>query len=351
MNPSNPIQVEGKKGWEEKPLCYLILKAKDPSVDRLPLLQIDINTMDDSGMVVLPVHSNSVMIDATSIANQGEYEASLRPLHALQVTQTIDTRDFIQGRGKGIKFEIAATGRGVVPDLDQLLNGLDKAVSGFSLNREKIESEAIRVVGVAANYSRMMGNASATPSESDNYFEADADGLFRLPTTKKWIVQFEPSEAAAENLIRVPKLDKRLDGKLRSERYIDMDLVGVDTETVPIEKVSRNRLPMIAGIAMVGVLLPALVWIYRRGKTKSSNPEDAGLRLPNEITPFSAVITLQRFLKQYASNLTLDDRGRLQADISELENRFFAADAKIDPHLAKEALHRWQKILGGTRPG
>ena len=259
MNPSNPIQVEGKKGWEEKPLCYLILKAKDPSVDRLPLLQIDINTMDDSGMVVLPVHSNSVMIDATSIANQGEYEASLRPLHALQVTQTIDTRDFIQGRGKGIKFEIAATGRGVVPDLDQLLNGLDKAVSGFSLNREKIESEAIRVVGVAANYSRMMGNASATPSESDNYFEADADGLFRLPTTKKWIVQFEPSEAAAENLIRVPKLDKRLDGKLRSERYIDMDLVGVDTETVPIEKVSRNRLPMIAGIAMVGVLLPALV--------------------------------------------------------------------------------------------
>lgn len=102
---------------------------------------------------------------------------------------------------------------------------------------------------------------------------------------------------------------------------------------------SVDRLPMIAGIAMVGVLLPALVWIYRRGKTKSSNPEDAGLRLPNEITPFSAVITLQRFLKQYASNLTLDDRGRLQADISELENRFFAADAKTDSHFAKEALH------------
>ncbi len=350
MNPSQPIQVDGKKGWEEKPLCYLILKAKDPSVDGLPLLQIDINTIDESGVVVLPVHSNSVFIDATSTAGQLKSETPSRPLHGLQVSQTIDTRDLKQGKDKSIKFEVEATGRGVIPDLDQLLLGLDQAVPGYSVNRDKIESESVRVLGVEAN-SKSMGFATTTPSESDTYFKADADGLFRLPTTRKWIVKFEPSEASTENIIRVPKLDNRFDGTLRSERFIDMDLVGIETETVPLDRVRSNRVPMIAGIAMVGFLLPTLVWFYLRGKTKSLKLEDIGLRLPKEITPFSAVITLQRFSKNYASKMTQDDQGRLQADIADLENRFFAANAKPDPQLAKDALHRWHRILGGSSVG
>ncbi len=44
----------------------MIVQAKDPSVDRLPVLQMDINTTDETGMVVLPVHSNSVAIDASA---------------------------------------------------------------------------------------------------------------------------------------------------------------------------------------------------------------------------------------------------------------------------------------------
>ncbi len=347
MNPAKPIQVEGKNGWEEKPLCYVILKAKDPSVDRLPLLQMDINTLDESGLVVLPVHSNGLFIDATARSKQGNSEPSPRPVHGLEVVQTIDTRDRKAGKDKGIKFEITATGCGVVPELEHLFDGLDKAVPGYSVNQEKIESETVRVLGVATN-SRTSSFSSTTPSESNTYFDADSDGLFRLPTTRKWIVKFEASATSAGNLVRVPRLAKELDGRLRSERFVDMDLVEIDSETFPIEQVSNNRALMMVAAAIIGVLLPALAWLYLRRKETLSEPGDEGLRLPNEITPLSAIITLQRFAKHFASKLTQEDRGRLHAEISDLENRFFATDAKTDPQVAKDVLHRWHKILAGA---
>lgn len=72
--------------------------------------------------------------------------------------------------------------------------------------------------------------------------------------------------------------------------------------------------------------------------------------LPKEISPFSAVITLQRFAKNYSAKMTQEDRGRLLAEISDLEKSYFAADTKADPQTAKDTLHRWHTRLGGVNP-
>ena len=346
MNPSKSIQVNGKAGWEEKPLCYMVLKANDPSVDRLPLLQMDVNTMDDSGMVVLPVHSNVVGIDATKMtdANPSKSGGAVRPVHGLEVVQVIDTRESTLIKDKCIKFEVSATGRGVIPNLEQLLSDLDRSIPGYSINRDKLESETIRVVGIESN-NRLIMMSSNAPTESDTYVTADADGLFRLPTTRKWTLRFEPNSVTPENLVYVPQLANGMEGTLRSERFVDMDLVTIDTATFLIEPGVKAPLTLWIGGGIAAILLPALVWNFYRRRVNATSIEDAGLRLPKEITPFSAVITLQRFAKLYASKLNPEERGRLQTDIASLESRFFSADEKANPDDAKDALHRWHKQL------
>lgn len=86
------------------------------------------------------------------------------PIHGLSVVQTIDTRDSKQNKDKSVKFEIVATGRGVVPSLDQLLKGLQDSVPGYKINRDKIETEMIRVVGVESN-SRTPVFAATAPTD------------------------------------------------------------------------------------------------------------------------------------------------------------------------------------------
>jgi hypothetical protein len=351
MNPPKAIQVEGKSGWEEKPLCYLVVKAKDPSVDRLPLLQMDINTMDEAGMVVLPIHSNSVLIDATERAEKKD-NVDPRPVFDLEVAQAIDTRggagtgatsSTTNGNEKEIKIEISATGRGVLPELEDLMKDLENSIPGYAWSKEKSESEPLQVVGVvASSRAGILGNQE---SESDAYVEADGDGLFRLPTTRKWTVRFEPSSMTSKNVIHVPQLASGLSGKLVSERFVDMDLVPVESETIPIEEGRKNNVALILGIVSACVLLPVFVLLWLRVGNSVSSTTDATLKMPNEITPFSAVITLQRFMKHHSGKMTNEDRGQLLMDISNLEQSYFGANPKSDPVDAKDTVVRWHQFL------
>lgn len=344
MNPARPIQVDGKAGWEEKPLCYLVLKATDPSVDRLPLMQMDINTMDETGMVVLPVHSNSLSIDASSQAGKTADMNGQRPVFDLDVVQTIDTRDHMKSESKGITFEVTATGRGLVPDLSRLLDNFDDAITGFKVNRQAIESEPIQVVGVATQGRSMMiyGNDS---TDSDTYVEADGDGLFRLPTTRKWKVSLEPSGLSVGKEIRVPKLAAGLDGHMKSERFVDMDLVAIEGDTILIKDGAKSPVPLIVGVSLVGILLPTFTWLYLRTGNRKESSADESLRMPREITPFSAVITLRRFAKNHEKNMSGEDLHRLLSEITILEQRYFATDTNADARDAKEVLTRWHRHL------
>jgi hypothetical protein len=54
----------GRAGWRETPLVYLLLKAKDASVDRIPALRLDLDFVDRYGPVVLPAESAVQIIDA-----------------------------------------------------------------------------------------------------------------------------------------------------------------------------------------------------------------------------------------------------------------------------------------------
>jgi hypothetical protein len=343
MNPARSIQVDGEAGWEEKPLCYMVVKASDPSIDRLPLLQMDINTMDESGMVVLPVSSNNVTIDASS-ANREGGSIVARPVFDLDVVQTIDTRDVEQGTGKSITFEVIATGRGLVPELNSLLDRLGDAVDGYELKPEAIEADALQVVGVAdkGGMMAMYGNPS---TDSATYVEADEDGLYRLPTTRRWKVVLEATSLAPSNELRVPQLAVGLSGTLKSERFLDMDLVSIEGSSTLIKPPAQNLLPWFVGIAVVGVLLTVWLLFYVSKRRARYTLADDSPRMPEEITPFSALITLRRLAERYELQMSREEQARLEAEITQLEQRYFAADAPSDAKEADEVLTHWHRSL------
>ena len=113
------------------PYAYLLLKARGPKIDKVPPLRLDLDFMDTSGYVVLPVESPTIPVDASPA------KGSVRPFEKLQLTQTLDERQAAQGK---LIVEIKAAARGLVPDLDQLVS-LDQP--GFE--REKIDDQGVSV--------------------------------------------------------------------------------------------------------------------------------------------------------------------------------------------------------------
>ena len=79
----NKIQSRtiGQPGWRETPLAYVLLKAKDASVDRIPELKMDLDFYDSLGPALLPVSTASQVIDARP------EKASARPVDKLTLTQ------------------------------------------------------------------------------------------------------------------------------------------------------------------------------------------------------------------------------------------------------------------------
>ena len=52
-------------GWRSTPFAYVLLKAKGAEVDRIAPLKIDMDFLDTSGYVVIPMESPAVVIDAS----------------------------------------------------------------------------------------------------------------------------------------------------------------------------------------------------------------------------------------------------------------------------------------------
>ena len=89
------------------PYAYLLLKARGPQVDKLPPLRLDLDFLDTSGYVILPIESPALPLDADPAQRQRG------PCRKLQITQTLDERQADKGK---LILEVKATALGLVPD-------------------------------------------------------------------------------------------------------------------------------------------------------------------------------------------------------------------------------------------
>ena len=113
-------KATGEYGWRVTPYAYILLKARSPKVDKVPPLRLDLDFMDTSGYVVLPVESPTIPVDAAPA------KGAVRPFEKLQITQTLDERQAKDGK---LILEVKATALGLVPDLDSIVDARSRRAS------------------------------------------------------------------------------------------------------------------------------------------------------------------------------------------------------------------------------
>ncbi|MEM6470549.1 MAG: hypothetical protein AAF802_13415, partial [Planctomycetota bacterium] len=355
MNPAIPIQVEGKAGWQEKPLAYLALQAKDPSVDRLPEIQMDMHFTDASGPIVLPVLSNTVLVDAST-------NAAPRPIKDLAIEQTLDARPMLEGKPEPtVKLEITARSAGVVPDLERLFPDLKDALPGYQLDEAELVSDPIDVNQIHRKQPEEDKSKTKTNQNPFIYqdtvpnLDPDSDGLFRLGTMRKWTVTYKPKNSVASNPDRFlfpdmdvsafqPLLSTATDSEddedaasagkdttseplasnsIKRFHYEDYDLLPVEQAELLFNQTRASVTPWVIGGLVALLLGSGAVWQIQRSSNSTSS-HDPALAVPETLTPTGAALMLRQIESTTAMDWSMSDRLALRSDIDSIQQQHFA---------------------------
>ena len=147
-------RASAEYGWRVTPYAYLLLKAHGPQVDKIPMLKMDLDFLDTSGFVVLPIQSTALPIDSAPAM-------SSRPYDKLAITQTLNSA---AQEGKLI-LEVKATAHGLVPPLDQIL---DRALRVSRLPMWKTKASPCHAsTRIAASQSSSPSASVWSPSKVD----------------------------------------------------------------------------------------------------------------------------------------------------------------------------------------
>ena len=294
-------------GWRVTPYAYLMLKARGPQVDRVPQMRLDLDFLDTSGYVVLPVDSPVLAIDAS------DKTAPSRPAEKIEVTQILDERQAKDGK---LVLEVKASARGLPPRLDELV---DVQPQDF----------------VVANID----------DSGPMVTRFDPDGAVdSVIAERTWTIQL----TAKEGLKEQPKTfafptTKREGIALLRQRYADADLVAAEptVELLAQYGTPRAMWPWWLGGGIAAVLLFALAFTRRKPVAIEAA---RGLRIPENLTAFTVLGLLQQIRTSGALDASANDD--LAAAIAKIEAGFFAADAEaaVDLHaLAAQWIDRAQQ--------
>lgn len=295
----NSRAVAGQYGWRYTPYAYLLLRARGPEVDQIPPLRLDLDFLDTSGYVILPVETAAVPIDARP------EKAEPRPAEKLEIVQTLDERQAQEGR---LVLEVKATGQGLVPRLDELLDvkpgtfvvrGIDDlgvSVSKFDPDspRNAVLSERVWTINLAAR-----------------------DDLAERPTT----FRFAPA--------------LRDDAKLTYQRYVDADLADVP-QTISLEErygAPRRWWPWAAGGLLAALVLAA--WTARRLARRHVAAPRPKFQAPDNATPFNVLGLLKAIDREH--DFGEAERQELHRSIDRIEAIYFASNGEAAPDLAATA--------------
>lgn len=290
-------------GWRVTPYAYILLKPRGPEVDKIPPLRLDLDFLDTSGFVVLPVESPAVPIDCKS----GRPES--RPVKKLQITQTLDERQAEQGK---LLLEIKAVGIGLVGPLDELL---------------KLDSPGFDIVKTDDN--------GVNVSKFDDVGDAIA-----VVSERNWTIQLQAREGQTElsKRFRFPTANVPLDEMLL-QRYQDADVQKVSGEVDLEHRYGKRALGWLpwaiggaAGLFLLAIAAAVLL-VLRNRRT------EVGPAIPGNLTPFAVLDFLTRL--RSSRKWSDADRGELEQCIATLEAHFFAAEGNGQPPNLMQITRRW----------
>lgn len=281
----------GRPGWRETPLAYVLLKAKDGSVDKVPPIQMDIDFADRQGQVVLPVTSQVLLIDARPAT------VPPRPVTRLAIAQTLDEREAESGK---LTLDIKATSNGLLPELSELL---DTNIAGFRV--EKVADQGLSVT------------------------KMDAEGEVVAPVCERsWIVTLVAEPGATDAMTFRFPVPKVQGVEATYQRYNDADVIDVSPEIAVAGVSLAQRSGWIPaaygfGILVAGVL--ALLWFKRR---RPATQEIAhAYAVPPALNAFSVMELLRTM---HRDDRLAPHRAEIATAIAGLERTYFAPTTNGD---------------------
>ena len=296
-------KADDEFGWRRMSYCYLLLKARQPDVDRIPPLKIDLDFNDVTGYVVLPISSPVLPIDAGG-------EADARPFEDLQLTQILDERRAQEGV---LAMEIKAQGEGLVPDLDVIT---ELAPRDFEVS--KMEDQGVSVAR----------------------FADDAEGVV---SERIWMVEFAPRKGV-ENPETFAFAAPRDEGaQAIYQRYDDADLMTAEA-VVNLEQSYANPEGFQWWWLLLVPILAAIAWFV--GLALRTDDEDealAGPELPENLTPVNVLGLLAEL--RAGGRIDGPARERLDAAVLEIEQHYFGGSGGRSPDLAAIA-REWVGSVG-----
>ena len=283
--------TDPEHGWRYTPYAYFLLKPKGQEVDSIPPLKIDLDFLDTSGNVILPITSAAIPIDAS-------VEESPRPYRDLKLIMTLDEREAKETNE--LFLEIRSSGHGLIPDLDNLI---ELSIEGFEIT--DTEDRELQIE------------------------ELDATTEDGAPlTTHEWRITLTPKGDNLPQEFTFPKVlakteDTEEEKGLTLQKYEDVDLVSVPA-TMKLDQGTKSSSNW--WIYLLGILAIAGGAIYYLSrKNKDHVTEETGPVLPESITP----VTLLSFLKKLTEHELLkpEQKDELNKSIEKLQSSSFGPAA------------------------
>lgn len=303
-DPSVKSREYGRKNWRVTPLAYVLLKAKDPSVDMIPSIQMDMDFFDKQGQVVLPVLSAVLPIEAKK-------ETPVWPLSDVRVVQILDSRELNDGK---LKLEIDVSAYGLISSLDQLLD------TDFADLKVDIEDRGV------------VADKLVTEDE------------LAVQCQRSWVVNLEvPSKMAHSLMFKYPSLKKEFaSASLVNKRYEDADII--DSEAT-VELSTGEASYWTIGLGLVLAVGIAWVLFLRfRGSVAKEQSQQVHV-IPPRLTPFT-VLSFLRHIENDTNIIVPDsETDSFQTDMKQIELAYFSPDGSEDqqPNL-QQIMEKWIKL-------
>lgn len=298
----NSRAIKNQYGWRITPYAYILLKARGPRVDTIPSLKLDLDFLDTSGYVILPIETAPVPIDASK--EKGE----VRPCSDVEITQILDERQADKGK---LVLEVKAQANGLVPNWNELLK-ID--VPKFKVS--KVEDQKLSVVKFNEEIKR---NVVVTQRNWLISLEAD-EGLKELP--KKF--QFAESKIA--------------DVKIEYQRYVDEDLQTVEREISLEHKYGTVGNQGIWLWVVFLVIGGVFIVLFQSGGSSEEDSVRSDFQMPSTVTPFTVMALLESMRETKAINDS--QLPELQSSLTDIEDYYFRNKGEKEPDL-KSVAKQW----------
>ncbi|MEC9477124.1 MAG: hypothetical protein VX764_08810 [Planctomycetota bacterium] len=300
-----------RPGWMEKSFAYLILRAKDPSVDLLPEVRIDLDFKDGTnGSVRVPVVSAVIPIVATEDSGERPTEGDI------QVEVTLDDRELDLSK---LKLEVLAQGLGVLPDLNGIIPGWQEnlVASGFPL----------------AEIDGLLDNGL-------NVVKIDDEIIPVVPQSERsWTINLQiPDSLSSSEAFQFPAVAEGIE--LTCKKYSDFDIVELEEPKVMLQ-IPTKGLPDWA-IMTIGGIIAVLFLIILGRKKKVEETVVPRWQMPEEVSALSVTHLLRRIEEEHGL-IDENDLPALQEEVATIEARYFSeqSESQVDLPDLKETAQQW----------